>query len=168
MKNMICFFSLLLLVSGCGKNIPDGFPEVAPLTVFVTDGNKPLDEVFVVVEMNPPISGVSMTAKTDSSGKAVMQTSIGNFSKSGVPAGNALMTLIKTPVAEDWKTLEEQSQMSQEDLAVYANEKNARSAKLTLIIPKILTDAKTSPLTKEIVAGQPSEWKVNVAEYKGK
>ncbi|MDR1958209.1 MAG: hypothetical protein LBQ54_04075 [Planctomycetaceae bacterium] len=165
-KNIACLLLLLSFVSGCGQNVPDGFPEVVPLTVWVTDGEKPLNEVFVVLEMVPPASGVSVAAKTDATGKAVMQTSIGNFSKAGVPIGKAVMTLLKTPVAEDWKTPEEQSKMPMEELMAYSNEKAARSAKLPLIVPKSLTNAKTSPLTKEISAGQPSEWKIDIAEFR--
>ncbi|MDR1958901.1 MAG: hypothetical protein LBQ54_07645 [Planctomycetaceae bacterium] len=165
-KNIAFALSLFLLVSGCGQSVPDGFPEVVPLTVWITDGEKPLDEVFVVLEMVPPASGVSVAAKTDATGKAVMQTSIGNFSKAGVPIGKAVMTLIKTPVAEDWKTPEEQSKMEMSEYMAYSNEKAARSAKLPPIIPKSLTHAKTSPLTKEISAGQPLEWKIDIAEFR--
>jgi hypothetical protein len=55
-KNIICLLLLLLSVVGCGQNVPDGFPEVVPLTVWITDGGKPLNEVFVVLEMVPPVS----------------------------------------------------------------------------------------------------------------
>jgi hypothetical protein len=166
LKNIVCVLSLLLSVAGCSRSVPDGFPKVVPLTVQITDGGKPLDEVFVVFEMVPPVDGVSVTAKTDTNGKAKMQTSIGNFSKAGVPIGKAVMTLIKMPVAEDWKTPEEQSKMTMEELAAYSNEKDARSEQLPLIIPNELTNAETSPLTKEISASQSSEWKIDIAEFK--
>ncbi|MDR1958252.1 MAG: hypothetical protein LBQ54_04290 [Planctomycetaceae bacterium] len=165
-KNIACLLSLFLLTSGCVQSVPDGFPEVVPLTVWVTDGEKPLNEVFVVLEMVPSVDGVSIAVQTDATGKAVMQTSIGNFSKAGVPIGKAVMTLIKVPAAEDWKTPEEQSKMTMEESMAYSNEKAARSAKLPLIIPKELTNAKTSPLTKEISAGQPFEWKIDIAEFR--
>jgi hypothetical protein len=52
-----------------------------------------------------------------------------------------------------------------EESMAYSHEKAERSAKLPLIIPKILNDAKTSPLTKEITAQQ-NEWKINIEEFK--
>jgi hypothetical protein len=166
MKKIICVFSLMLFVCGCGEKVPDGFPQVVPLTVLVTDDGKPLNDVFVVLEMIPPIDGISTTAKTDTSGKATIQTAIGNYSKAGVPAGKVVMTLFKEPVAEDWKTAEEQNKMTMEESMAYSDEKAERSAKLPPIIPKVLNDAKTSPLTKDIIANTPTNWNVNVAEFK--
>jgi hypothetical protein len=165
MKKIICVF-LLLFVFGCTGSVPDGFPNVVPLTVWVTDGDKVLEDVFVVLETDPPIDGVSITARTDATGKATLRTAIGNYSKVGVPTGKVVMTLFKEPVVKDWKTAEEQSKMTMEELAAYSEEKTARSAKLPLIIPKIFNDVKTSPLSKEIVPAQSNEWKINIAEFR--
>jgi hypothetical protein len=165
MKKIIYVFLLLPLILGCQEKVPDGFPNVVPLTVFVTDGGKPLEDVFVVLETVTPIQNISVTAKTDEQGKAVMRTSQGNYSRAGVPSGKVVMTLFKTPVVDDWKTAEEQSGMTMEESMAYSHEKAERSAKLPLIIPKILNDAKTSPLTKELTAQQ-NEWKINVEEFK--
>jgi hypothetical protein len=65
-----------------------------------------------------------------------------------------------------WKTPEEQSKMEMSEYMAYSNEKAARSAKLPPIIPKSLTHAKTSLLTKEISAGQPLEWKIDIADFR--
>ncbi|MDR1492574.1 MAG: hypothetical protein LBT05_07620 [Planctomycetaceae bacterium] len=56
--------------------------------------------------------------------------------------------------------------MTMEQSMAYSAEKSARSAKLPPVIPKILTDSKTSPLTKDVAAGTRIAWDVNIAEYK--
>ncbi|MDR1383712.1 MAG: hypothetical protein LBJ67_07700 [Planctomycetaceae bacterium] len=155
-----------LLLNGCKSNVPEGFPAIVPCTVTVTDSDKPLADVFVVMETVPPTANISSAAKTDAQGKAVMQTSQGNFSKEGVPVGKLVMTLAKTPGVEDWKSQDELQKMTMEESMAYFNEKATRSAKLPAIIPKILTDSKNSPLTKDAVAASPIDWSVNVAEFK--
>jgi hypothetical protein len=154
-----------LLLNGCNSNIPDGFPAVVPCTVTITDGGKPLADVFVVIETIPPTANISSAAKTDAQGRAVMQTSQGIFSKEGIPVGKIVMTLVKTPVVEDWKSPEELSKMTMEEAMDYSNEKSIRSAKLPPIIPKILTASRTSPLTKDAITNTPINWNVNIAEF---
>jgi hypothetical protein len=154
------------LLNGCKSNIPDGFPAVVPCTVTITDGGKPLADVFVIIETIPPTANISSAAKTDAQGRAVMQTSQGIFSKEGIPVGKIVMTLAKTPVVDDWKSPDELSKMTMEESREYSNEKAERSAKLPPIIPKILTDSQTSPLTKDVATNTPINWNVYIAEFK--
>jgi hypothetical protein len=157
-----------LLLNGCKSNIPDGFPVLVPCTVTITDDGKPLADVFVVIETVPPTANISSAEKTDAQGKAIMQTSQGNFSKEGVPVGKLVMTLVKTPVVDDWKSQEELKNMPMEESMAYSAEKASRSAALPPIIPQILTDSATSPLNKNAVVDSPINWNVNIAEFKKK
>ena len=110
MKQLIIILSLCILCSGCGSKVPTGFPKTVPCGITVTDGGKPLEGVFVTLH-NADTSNYSCVAINDANGLAAMQTSQGNYTQKGVPPGNAVITLAKIPVVDDWKTQEELAAM---------------------------------------------------------
>ncbi|MDR3111166.1 MAG: carboxypeptidase-like regulatory domain-containing protein [Planctomycetaceae bacterium] len=163
MKQFIIILSLCIFCTGCGSKVPTGFPKTVPCGITVTDDGKPLEGVFVMLH-NAGTSNYSCVAVTDANGRAEMQTSQGSYTQKGVPLGNAVVTLAKLPVVDDWKTTEELAAMPMAEQMKYSAEKNAKSAKLPLIIPTKLTEQSTSPLSKEITAA--TDWKIDVAEYR--
>ncbi|MDR1493089.1 MAG: Ig-like domain-containing protein [Planctomycetaceae bacterium] len=163
MKRLL-WILLLLCFTGC-QSKPTGFPDIVPCSVIVTDDGKPIAGVSVSLHSATPVKYFS-GGITDENGVAEIKTSQGNRVQKGIPHGKAVLVLTKTPEVDDWKTLEEQGRMSTEELMAYSAEKQRRSAKLPPVIPKQLTDAKTSPLVKDIVSGQSLQWKVDIAELK--
>ena len=161
-----CTFGLLaVFFSCCGPAIPVGFPKTTPCTVVVTDHGQPLEGVSVMISMEPPMNSLSIAAKTDDAGKAVLRTFQGSHSAPGIPVGNVVMTLVKRAVVEETKTQEQIEAMSPGEQEKYQRERDAKAAKLPKMIPDILTHPTTSPLKKEIVANQELEWVVDIADY---
>ena len=162
-----CAFGfLVVLFSGCGQAIPEGFPKTTPCTIIVTDNGQPLEGVSVMISTEPPMSSLSIAAKTDDAGKAVLQTFQGSYSTTGIPVGNVVLTLVKRAVVEETKTQEQVEAMSPRELEQYQRERDANTAKLPKVIPDILSNPATSPLKKEIIVNQATEWVVDIAEYR--
>lgn len=160
----LCLFSVLL-ISGCEK-VPDGFPRTIPCTVTITDEGKPVDGVFIQIDTVPPTSSLSITAKADANGQAMMQTYLGAYGRSGVPTGNLVLSLQKEPVAEHFKSDEERAKMTYDEGMKYGKELKARSDKLPKIVPEALMNSKTSPLKMEAKAGSSIQWNVKLEEYR--
>ncbi|MDR1480427.1 MAG: Ig-like domain-containing protein [Planctomycetaceae bacterium] len=151
-------------MAGC-QSKPAGFPNIVQCNVIVTDNGKPIAGVSVSLHCESSVNYFS-SGITDKNGVAEIKTSQGTYSQKGIPIGKVVLILNKTPKVDDWYTLEEQSNMPTDELMAYMEEKQRRSEKLPPVIPPKLTDASTTPLTKEINAA--TEWNVNIAEYKEK
>lgn len=137
---------------GCGPKKPDGFPEVLPFKVTVVDGSKPIEgvAVFFISENNNAV----VAGMTDSSGVAVMKTSVGSsaYSANGAPAGEYRVTCTKDPLAEHWKTAQERAEMSIEEQGAYNTEWQAKCEALPREIPKIWSNFDKTPLTASVSA----------------
>jgi hypothetical protein len=155
------------LIAGCSQ-APDGFPEVVPCVVTVTDNGTPVEGVFVQIETVPRTNSLSAVAQTDTKGNAVIQTQLGTFTKSGVPVGKLVMVLTKVPDVPDFKSAEEREKMTYDQAMAYGAEIEARRAKLPPIITPALTDSQTSPLTMETVSGNSIRWNIALEEYRKK
>ncbi|MDR1270621.1 MAG: hypothetical protein LBK82_13950 [Planctomycetaceae bacterium] len=155
------------LIAGC-SNTPDGFPNIVPCVVTITDNGTPVEGVFVQIETVPRIDSLSAVAKTDAQGNAAIQTQLGTFAQSGVPVGKLVMVLTKVPEVPDFKSAEEREKMTYDQAMAYGAEIEARRAKLPLIIPLALTDFQTSSLTRDVVSGNSIRWNVALEEYRKK
>jgi hypothetical protein len=155
------------LITGC-SNAPDGFPEVVPCVVTVTDSGIPVEGAFVQIETVPRTDSLAVVAKTDTQGNAAVQTQLGTFAKPGVPVGKLVMVLKKVPDVPHFKSSEELEKMNANQAKAYGAELEARRAKLPPIIPPTLTDPQTSPLTMDAVSGNPIYWNVALEEYRKK
>ena len=79
----------LLLSAGCNKQtLPDGMPELFPLTVNVKQGGEPAPDMLLTFNADGLAWGVG--AKSDAQGKAVIMTQ-GQYN--GAPAGEYTVTV---------------------------------------------------------------------------
>jgi hypothetical protein len=163
---LLSFCVLFFLTAGGCSKAPDGFPKTVSCTVTVTDEGKPIEGAFVLIEAVPPTPSLSVSAQTDSQGKAVMQTFLGSYAEWGVPVGKLIMTLQKEPEVVGTKSNAELEKMGYEKAEAYQNELNAKRAKAPKIIPPALRDTANSPLTMDAVAGKSIQWNVKLEEYK--
>ena len=143
--------SLSLVCFGCGKKKPDGFPEVQPFTVKVVDGSKPIEGA--IIRFIGDGGSIAIHGQTDATGVAVMTTGLQGYTAKGVPAGNYRVQVEKEPLAEHWKTPEEQSQMSKPEKDKYLDEWLAKCAELPREVPKIWNSYDNTPLTATVSAG---------------
>jgi hypothetical protein len=155
------------LITGC-SNVPDGFPDLVPCTVTITDHGTPVEGVFVQIETVPRTDSLSVVGKTDAQGNATIQTQWGTFAKPGVPVGKLVMVLTKVPEVPHFKSAEEREKMTLNQAKVYDAEIKARRAKLPPIIPPALTESRHSPLTMDTVSGKAIQWNVALEEYRKK
>ncbi|MDR3234457.1 MAG: DUF4198 domain-containing protein [Planctomycetaceae bacterium] len=104
-----------LIVTGCSSNVPEDFPR--RLTVFSVNllyEGKPVEKASVA--LIPDASGVRflVLGRTGSDGIATLETSINNYSKSGVPAGTYKGVVSHVPkVPSAWEPGEDQVPMSE-------------------------------------------------------
>ncbi|MDR1271347.1 MAG: hypothetical protein LBK82_17710 [Planctomycetaceae bacterium] len=164
---LLCVAGILCsgLITGC-SDTPDGFPDVVPCVVTITDNGTPVEGVFVQIETVPRTNNLSVIAKTDKQGNATVQTQLGTFDKLGVPVGKLVMVLKKVPEVPDFKSAEEREKMTRDQAKAYSAEIKARRAKLPPIIPPALTNSQTSPLTIDSVSGNSIRWNVALEEYR--
>jgi hypothetical protein len=155
------------LIIGCSK-APDGFPNLVPCIVTVTDDGTPVEGVFVQIETVPRTDSLSVIALTDTQGNAVMRTQLGTFTKQGVPIGKLVMILTKVPEVPDFKSTEEREKMTYNQIMAYGAEIEARRAKIPPIIPPVLTEFQHSPLTMDTVSGNSIRWNVALEKYRKK
>jgi hypothetical protein len=155
------------LIVGCSK-APEGFPDLVPCIVTVTDHGTPVEGVIVQIETVPQSDSLAVVAITDAQGRAVMQTQLGTFAQSGVPVGKLVMILTKVPDVPDFKSAEEREKMTYEQAMAYSNEIEARRAKIPPIIPPELNDSQHSPLTLEAVSNNSIKWNVALEDYRKK
>ncbi len=148
---LAAFVSLSLVFVGCGKKKPDGFPDVQPFTVKVVDGSKPIEGALV--RFNGDVGSLAISGKTDSSGVAVISTGLKGYSAKGVPVGDYRVQVEKEPLAEHWKTPEEQSQMSKPEKDKYLDEWLAKCAELPREVPKVWNSYDDTPLKATVSAG---------------
>lgn len=144
----LLFLSILsVVISGCGKKKPADFPEVLPFTVKVVDGSTPIEgvQVFFIYDGNPVVSGL-----TNAQGIAEITTMYQKYTAKGAPAGEYKVQLSKEPLAEHWKSPEEQMQMTKEEKDAYLNEWLTKCKALPREIPANWGNYDKTPLTASV------------------
>ncbi|MDR1271086.1 MAG: hypothetical protein LBK82_16350 [Planctomycetaceae bacterium] len=164
-NNFIFFCCLTMVCFGC-SNAPNGFPKVVPCVVVVTDNGLPIADVFVSIQTVPPTESLSVIAYTDAQGKATMQTVLGTYAKTGIPAGKIVMVLDKSPDIPHTKSETERNNMSPAEGLAYMAKIETEYLKLPNSIPPPLRTANISPLTKDTSSEDVSVWHVKLEEYK--
>ena len=152
MKNIGVIVTVMMFCCsflGCGPKKPDGMPDVVPLKVKIVDGDKPIEGVHIVFnsDLSPVVAG-----DTDSSGVAVMTTTLQKYVAKGVPVGKFNVICMKDPLVEHWKTPQEQAEMSPGEAAAYHKEYQEKCAALPREIPKSWGDSSHPVLTAEVDA----------------
>jgi hypothetical protein len=155
MKNRILYALLVAVLAGvalpgCKAKKPDGMPELVPFKVKVVDGSTPIAdvEVFFIGQGNTVTH-----AMTDASGVAEMTTSLQDYTEEGAPVGEYRVQCRKDPMAEHWKTPQEQAEMTIEERGAYSKEWQDKCDALPREVPKKWSDFDKTPLTASVPAG---------------
>lgn len=167
--SMTRFFPLLLpfvLLFGCAKAVPDGFPPLARCSVTVTDAGTPVAGCVIRILPEPRLDSVVVVGRTDQQGRATLRTSIGSSHRAGVPAGTLRMILIREPAMPHFKSEEEREAMTDRQGDAYMREVTARHAKLPRIVPPVLSSPNTTPLQRRVEPDQSLDWTVDLAEFR--
>ena len=140
---VVCLVSAI----GCGgKKLPDGMPDLYPLTVNVTYSGTPAQGVLLTFYSDQVGYGVS--GKTDDAGKAIIKTQ-GEFP--GAPAASYLVTATKYR--------DEESQygkippLDEEEQAEWYEKVRAEDLKGHLLVSPEFTDRETTPIEIEVAPG---------------
>ncbi|MDR1383640.1 MAG: hypothetical protein LBJ67_07325 [Planctomycetaceae bacterium] len=165
----------ILMIVGCLASLsfgcsdaPKGFPKVVSCKITVVQGTKPLNEVDVILLPSSPMNSTMFFGKTDQSGHCQVATTFANYRKNGVPKGTYKVVLDKRPEIELTQTEEhaccaESHSMSRDSLKWQAEIQKQRK-KHPQIIPDILTQSSSTPLTLD-VSSNGATLAVNLDEY---
>lgn len=153
MKNV--FFCLLIsaivVLAGCSRGRPTGFPNVRPCSISVTDGGSPIADVEVQLVPETSIASTIFSGTTDATGKAVISTVFAGHAENGVPEGSYTVVLKKDQPIPHTKSEEERVAMSYDQAMKYAKEMEIAQNKLPKIIPVSMTQ-NNSPLKLTVEA----------------
>jgi len=163
LKKQIAFCRFLVLAGfvltliGCGPGVPKDMPKIYPCKVTITKGGSPVEGASVLLVSTSYPDSFAAAGRTDESGVAEILSTLGTYTLSGAPAGEA--TLVVTKQAEApanvRKPKEEVAKMTPPEQNAYA----AEIAKAIAALPKIVPQGLTSPAT--------SKAKITVKEEKG-
>lgn len=162
----ILFLTILSVFSfsvGCDKR-PEGFPKLVPCDLTVTKGGEPLAGAVLILS---PISGGGewiSSAKTDTSGKAVLKTSMKDYVQTGVPEGDYRVVVSKRVDVEYEMSPEEASRLSPSELTGLQQryEKRMEEAR---IVPAVFESAMLSP-AQITVSSSNSQYQFDLNDYK--
>jgi hypothetical protein len=89
---LLCLIASLVLLSGCGPNLPDGMPRLYPVVITVTQEGQPLANCSVSLRYTDPSLGTwAIGGRTDAQGNAQLFTN--GFP--GAPEGTFKVVLVK-------------------------------------------------------------------------
>ena len=165
-RNAVLFLGLILLTSclSCSKK-PKDFPPVFPCTITVTKNDAPVSGAELQLLPASGGSSLAIGAMTDSNGTATLQTALGQYVKSGAPAGTWKVTIVKESQPEETKTEAQLAAMSEGERDKYRYQQQVKAKKLPPAVPYILGTPSTTPLQVNVAAPQ-TEMTVEVTEYK--
>jgi hypothetical protein len=154
--------SLLFFAIGCSQTPPE-LKGLYPVTVTVTENDKPLEGIVVSLVNKQPQTLRGCSGVTDSNGVAVIVTKIRDLSGNGVASGEYKVILSKNiDFPEDLRWKPEETSLPMKEQQDWAIKRNAFLEKND-VIPKKFQSQNTSPLDLT-VSNQSVELKVNVAE----
>ncbi len=155
----------LMAFSACGPKVPSDVPKLFPAVVTVVDGGTPIEGAQVIFYPTAEGGGsLTVCGTTDAKGVANISTIRASYVGKGAPAGDFKVTVNKEVVVEHWKTPDELAAMTPPEAEKYDKEMQKKRAALPRIVPLVLIDQKTSPLTIKVGEGK-AELKVDVAEH---
>lgn len=149
---IVLILFLFLLSSGCSKR-PDGFPKLSQCSISITKNGQPLPNVCVLLKRTAGQGSWGTSGTTNSSGTAVISTSLGKYIERGVPDGEYTVTLDEIIQPPSGKTKEEIGKLSEEELYKYIAEE-AKMIDALRIIPKKFSDSNQSPLKISVKADE--------------
>ncbi|MDR2704421.1 MAG: carboxypeptidase-like regulatory domain-containing protein [Planctomycetaceae bacterium] len=118
MKHILCLFLFVVLLTGCGeKKVPPEFPtKLTSINVTLLKDGKPIDEaaISLISESQTPYL---ISAMTNASGVAKLETTVNTYSQIGVPPGIykvLIMKQMKTTIPDP--PPDKQSSMSETEM----------------------------------------------------
>ena len=174
MKHVILLFvccCCLIYLSGCGEKYPADFPKVYPMTVTVTDGATPIPDariMFYRVSRESGGGGYIPFGCTDATGIAKVTTSQGAYSKTGIPAGEYVVTVdevIKMDLGVPPGTnlsFAEEGRLAREEARLRAEFKS----KIPAVLCKLVGNVEERSPLRFTASERKNELTIDVAEYK--
>jgi hypothetical protein len=153
----LSLFAALLICSGCGKPLPPDLPKLYPVSMTITQEDKPLAEAVVFMINDDPASKWTAGGITNQSGTVKLRTN-GQFN--GVPLGKYKITVRKTE-SPDRTLLNEISESEQPQ--EYARINKQIEEKTFELVEEQFSDFQTSPLSVEITPDK-STFKIDVGK----
>ena len=137
---------------GCGASRPDDMVDTVPCTITVMQNGTPVSGVMVTLYLEGGNPSLVPRGTTDSSGNAVIKTSLGAYTTNGAPIGKCKVTLDKEFVMpESSLTPDQVSDLTAEQAEKYSQERKAAIDKARIIPTKIASVA-TTPLSVTVAA----------------
>ena len=124
-------FLIVFLICGC-NNKPQDVPQLFPCQVTVTNGGTPIAEADVILGLTSESSGASMSGVTNSSGVATIYTKRLAWKGKGVPVGDYIVTISKSPKLEEKLSLAEYQKLEPTEREKY----NAEQERLYNALPR--------------------------------
>lgn len=151
-KTIALFVALtatILLAAGCNKQeLPEGMPEIFPLTLNVTAGGEPAADMLFTFYSDDLAWGVG--GKSDAQGKAVIMTQ-GQYS--GAPAGEYTVTVSNYYVTPSKFGVKPADPRLQEEWQKNVDEENAP---VFLRVAAEYLERDTTPLKITVAKGTPT------------
>lgn len=153
LKRIVVFFTMLVSAvafsAGCNQEkLPDGMPELFPLTLNVTQGGEPAEDVLLTFYGDSLAWGVG--GKSDAQGKVVVMTQ-GQYR--GVPAGDYTVVASKYYVTPSkYGTMPSDPGLREE----WAKNVEAENAPVFLRVAPELLDPATTTLKVSVKEGTPT------------
>ena len=161
----LAFIVAVPFITGCGASRPEDMAETAPCTITVLQNGSPLSGVMVTLFLDGGNPSLAPRGTTDSSGNAVIKTSLGAYTTAGAPVGTCKVTLVKEfEMPPSPLTPDQVSDLSPDQAAKYEQERREAIAKAR-IIPEKIANISSTPLSVEVSPDSGGTLTVEISEY---
>ncbi|MGL4944214.1 MAG: hypothetical protein ACRC46_13615 [Thermoguttaceae bacterium] len=158
-----------LVCSGCGgQPLPPGFPtNLVPCEVTVTKGGSPMDEADILLVANSGEQGAwVVSGRTSAQGVATIYTTCVGVSKLGAPVGGYKVVINKAnPPIVDPTPQATIDAMEYEARKAHSEKLSQKYKALPPLVPVVLSNATTTPVSVEVAASGKTLLTVNVDDY---
>ena len=137
---------VIVLLGGCGDNLPDGLPKLYPVTLHIKLDGQPLTDALVLLHTeNEEIAKWTVGSYTDSEGNAILVTH-GQFR--GAPAGRFKVCVSKQGVPPE---IQEQIDANRTSVVATAPTMGMAMPKSIEYVDPIFRSPDSTPLEIEVV-----------------
>jgi hypothetical protein len=156
---------LLFNQSGCTTK-PSNFPDVYPCRITVQNDDQPEKDVRIILYPSFASGSLLIRGQTNTSGEAVISTSLHKFSKQGIPKGEYTAVFEKIPELEYSLSKKEIDEMKPVQRTAYYEEQDKKRLELQeKAIPAVLRVPKSSPIKFEVKDETGINVEVNLKDY---
>ncbi|MDR2438656.1 MAG: hypothetical protein LBE12_04695 [Planctomycetaceae bacterium] len=163
-----CFLIFLpFVIVGCNFSTPAELRNLNPVTITIMQGDQPVENVHVLlVNKKPQNSLYSCGGVTDIKGHTKIQTTLREYVRDGVPAGNYSAILRQKIVfPDDLKSLEEEISLPESERKK-RQDKRIAFEEQNRVIPKILESSATSPVELIVEEKKGTELTIDISKYR--